>query len=57
MYLFVENTQPFAPSLDYLEGSSYETENDYLIFVYHTHMAERYERLVGFRIFNTLEKN
>jgi len=56
MYIYNENREGQKPSLDYLEGASYETENDYLIFVYHTDMAERYDRLVGFRIFNTLEK-
>lgn len=42
--------------LTYLEGSSYETENDYLIFVYHRRSGERYERIVGYRVFNTLDK-
>ncbi|NBC82068.1 MAG: DUF5103 domain-containing protein [Bacteroidetes bacterium] len=44
-------------NLKYLEGSSYETENDYLIMIYHQKSGERYERLIGYRVFNTLDKN
>ena len=36
-----------------LEGSHFQTENDYLIFVYHRGFSEKYDRLVGFQIVNS----
>ena len=36
-----------------LEGSFWETENDYQIFVYHKDMAARYDRLIGYRQLNS----
>ncbi len=36
-----------------IEGSFWETENDYQIFVYYKDMAGRYDRLVGYRILNS----
>lgn len=33
-----------------LEGSHYETENEYQIFVYFRGMSDRYDRLVGFQV-------
>jgi hypothetical protein len=36
-----------------IEGSFWQTENDYQIFVYYKDLASRYERLVGYRIFNS----
>lgn len=38
-----------------IEGSFWETENDYQIFVYYRDLASRYDRLVGYRLFNSLE--
>lgn len=37
-----------------LEGSFWETENDYQIFVYYRDLAGRYDRLVGYKILNSL---
>ena len=36
-----------------IEGSFWQTENDYQVFVYYKDIASRYERLVGYRIFNS----
>jgi hypothetical protein len=36
-----------------IEGSFWETENDYQIFVYYKDIADRYDRLVGYRILNS----
>ncbi len=36
-----------------IEGSHFETENDYTVFVYHRSSDERYDRLVGVKIINT----
>ena len=38
-----------------LEGSHFETENDYLIMAYQKD-PRGYDRLTGFRVFNTLSK-
>lgn len=40
-----------------LEGSFWETENDYQIFVYYKDRSMRYDRLVGYRIINSQENN
>ncbi len=47
-----------AKSADHtnIEGSFWETENDYLLFVYYSDFSARYERLVGFRLFNSTTK-
>lgn len=37
-----------------LEGSHYQTENDYYIYVYHGRLTDRYDRLVGYQQFNSL---
>ncbi len=39
-----------------IEGSFYETENDYQVFVYFRGMGDRYDRLVGFQEFNSANK-
>jgi len=38
-----------------IEGSFWETENDYQIFVYYTEMGSRYDRLVGYRQLNSMQ--
>jgi len=47
-----------ATSADHtnIEGSFWETENDYLLFVYYSDYSARYDRLVGFRLFNSTEQ-
>ena len=37
-----------------IEGSFWETENDYQIFVYYRDMAGRYDRLVGYTVLNSI---
>jgi hypothetical protein len=39
-----------------IEGSFWETENDYQLFVYYSDFSARYERLVGYRVFNSTEQ-
>jgi len=43
-----------APDLTTIEGSHYQTENDYLILVYVTDRQQRYDRLVGMRFINSI---
>jgi len=50
---FLEHGKNIA-DLSYAEGNYYETENDYLIFVYHYGTTSRYERLIGYQIINSL---
>lgn len=37
-----------------LEGSHYQTENDYLVYLYHRSTTSRYDRLIGFSMANSL---
>ena len=43
-----------VPDLTTIEGSHYQTENDYLILVYLTDRQQRYDRLVGMRFVNSV---
>ncbi|MDD4644683.1 MAG: DUF5103 domain-containing protein [Bacteroidales bacterium] len=38
-----------------IEGDHYETENDYYIFVYYRDIRERFDRLVGMKIVNSVK--
>jgi len=42
--------------LSIVERDHYETENDYLIFVYYKSAGARYERLIGYKIANSVKK-
>jgi hypothetical protein len=42
--------------LSYVEGNNYETENNYMIFIYHYGTTSRYERLVGYQMINSLHR-
>lgn len=54
-YAFLKNgsatglTGPF-------EGNHYETENDYLVLIYYRNPRERYDRLIGTAVQNTLNR-
>jgi hypothetical protein len=37
----------------YFEGSFYQTENNYTIYVYHRQIGSRYDQLIGFETFNS----
>lgn len=54
-YVFVEDRKNFADN-SVIEGSFYQTENDYLIFVYHRDVSNRYDKLVGVKILNSVKK-
>jgi len=45
------------PDLVEFEGSHFDTENDYHIFVYHTAPRSRYHRLISYRVVNSRKKN
>lgn len=44
------------PDNTLIEGSHYETENDYVIYVYHNDPMLRYDKLIGVEIVNTLHE-
>ena len=44
------------PDNTLIEGSHYETENDYVIYVYHINPMLRYDKLIGVEIVNTLHE-
>jgi hypothetical protein len=54
-YVFVNNNNPKIDNT-LLEGSHVETENDYQIFVYYRGFSSRYDRLIGFRIMNSVKQ-
>ena len=40
--------------VSFIEGTHFETENDYTIYVYYVDPTERYERLIGVKEFNSI---
>ena len=52
-YVFVKNNDTYADNA-FFEGSHYETENDYIIFVYHTDNTSKYEKLIAIKFLNSL---
>lgn len=55
-YLFLKDGEQKA-DVSAVEGSHYETENDYLIFVYHKDFSNRYDKLIGYQIANSVIRN
>ena len=52
-YAFVPHNEKKA-DLSYAEGNHYETENDYIILVYHRPQNARFDRIIGYQIFNSI---
>lgn len=44
-----------AGNVSFIEGTHFETENDYTIYVYYSDPTERYERLIGVKEFNSIK--
>jgi hypothetical protein len=51
-YAFLSDKQPVA-NPEIIEGSHYQTENDYLVYVYYREHTSRFDRLIGMDIKNT----
>ncbi|MFH2143435.1 MAG: DUF5103 domain-containing protein [Bacteroidota bacterium] len=51
-YVYVKDGSEYADHT-YIEGSHYETENDYIIYIYYKNIRSRYYRLVGYQIINS----
>ena len=47
-YCFVKDASKNTGDLSVIEGSHYETENNYTILVYHRELNDNYDRLVGY---------
>jgi len=54
-YIFVPNDGTRGTT-KYTEGNYYETENEYLIMVYHRPMGGRYDKLIGYSILQSNSK-
>ena len=54
-YVYVETGAKTA-DMKNLEGSFWQTENDYQIFVYYNDVAGRYDRLIGYATINSRNK-
>jgi hypothetical protein len=52
-YAYVPSGSTVA-DLTNIEGSFWETENDYHIFIYYRDMAGRYDRLIGYTVLNSI---
>lgn len=55
-YLTLKNNEKNGFDHAFLEGSHKQTENDYLIFVYHKSVSDNYDKLIGFTIVNSVRK-
>jgi len=54
-FVFAKNGVPDR-SATLFEGSHYETENDYIVLVYYRNPRDRYDRIIGSVIANTLNR-
>jgi len=54
-YIFLENGKQVGDETQ-IEGSHYETDNEYTIYVYHREQGENYDVLIGLKQFNTFSK-
>ncbi|PKQ65609.1 hypothetical protein BZG02_00980 [Labilibaculum filiforme] len=54
-YALLENGKD-TPDLTYIEGTHWETENNYLIYVYYHDIALNYDRLIGYQTINSTAK-
>lgn len=54
-YALLENGKK-TPDPTYIEGSHWETENDYVIYVYYHDIALNYDMLIGYKTINSTAK-
>lgn len=54
-YVLVEDDK--KPNAAFIEGSHYETENDYYILVYYQSYSDRYQQLIGYKKINSHHSN
>jgi hypothetical protein len=51
-YALLENGKD-SPDISYIEGSHWQTENNYTIYVYYHDIGKNYDRLIGFKTLNS----
>ena len=42
--------------IGFIEGNHYQTENDYLLFVYWHDITSKYDKLVGLKVINSINQ-
>ncbi len=52
VYALMENGKD-VPNINYIEGSHWQTENNYTIYVYYHDIEKNYDRLIGFKTLNS----
>jgi len=52
-YAYLKDNET-KPDESVIEGSHYETENDYIIYIYHRPMSSNYDQLIGMKRVNSL---
>lgn len=53
MYCFVKDGSKNVGDISYIEGTYYETENDYTVLVYYRNPMENFDQLIGMKTRNT----
>lgn len=53
-YVFLKDDEKTGDET-YVEGQHYETENDYVIYVYHKPISSNYDQLIGMKRFNSVK--
>ncbi|MBS3775357.1 MAG: type IX secretion system plug protein domain-containing protein [Bacteroidales bacterium] len=53
-YTFKSNEEEVKPF--YISGNHYQTENDYMVYIYYTDYKKGYDRLIGHTLINSSEK-
>jgi hypothetical protein len=51
-YIYLQDNK-HSPDISFIEGSHFETENDYTILVYHKEPSLHYYKVVGFKLINS----
>ena len=54
-YVFLKNNA-FVGDETFIEGSHYETENDYSIYVYHKEQGTFYDKLIAVKRLNSVRQ-
>lgn len=55
-YQYVSMNQNSAIDFSLIEGNYYETENNYVIYVYYRQQGSQYDELVGYKIINSVKE-
>lgn len=53
----VRDTKTGEVDQTFFEGNCFETENNYQIYIYYKQLGAKYERLIGYKLLNTINGN